>query len=260
MAFFGKVALVTGGASGMGRLSAQRLAQEGAKVAALDVNESGLAETAALNSNITTYRCDISNPEDVNAVVKKVTEELGPIDRLTHCAAIMPLQSLSAMPAEKIVQISRINYEGTVYITKAILPDMVARNKGDIILFGSIAGDVPLPFAGAYCASKGAVNAIARQLITENLKNDVRIALVCPPPVNTPLLDANRTGMKFDFESAKKRKLVVEPEVILECVEESLDKGKQVIYPSWVAKAFVLYFRLFPGMYMRETLKNSKPM
>ena len=84
MAFHGKVALVTGGASGMGRISALRLAASGAQVAILDMNEAALAETAARFPNIRALRCNVADQEQVQACVAAVERDLGAIDRLTH--------------------------------------------------------------------------------------------------------------------------------------------------------------------------------
>lgn len=258
MAFHGKVALITGAASGMGRMSALRLANQGAKVAAVDLNEEALQAVAKENKNITPFTCDISDYESVKSVIADVQEKLGPIDRVTHAAAIMPLALLKDMPVEKMVQLMRINYEGTLFITKTILPDMLERNTGDMISFGSIAGDVPLPLAGSYCATKAATNAYMKQLIKENQKSNVRFLLVCPPPVNTPLLDAKNTGVHMDFEKAKKQGMVVEPEFILDSIEQGLEKGKQFIYPGLAAKIPVLIYKLLPEIFWKLSLNSAK--
>lgn len=258
MAFHGKVALVTGASSGMGKQSALRLVRMGAKVAAVDINEQGLEELSKEHRNITPFPCDISNSIEVEKLIEKVEKDLGPIDRLTHAAAVMPLAMLSDQPAEKIVQINRINYEGTVFLTQAVISRMAQRKKGDVILFGSIAGDSPLPFAGAYCASKAAVNAYAKQLIIENKGNPLRIMLVCPPPVNTPLLDQRNTGIAMDFRKKERKWMVVEPYFVLEKIEQAIEEGEQILYPGLLAKTFLWYYRLAPRHYMKTTMENSK--
>lgn len=253
----GKVALVTGAASGMGRLTVLRLAQRGATVAALDVNKEGLAETQALSQNISPFVCDIGDYNSVKQTVNTVREQLGSIDRLVHCAAVMPMSLISKTPIEKTLLIMKINFEGTVYILDAVLPEMVNRNEGEIIVFGSVAGDIQMPYGGAYCASKSALNAFVKQLIMENKTNAVKIMLVCPPAVNTPLLSQAQTGMHYDFDKQKRQKLVVEPDVVLDKVDRAFARNKKIVYPTWVAK-FVLWFsRLMPLTFMNQTFKSA---
>ena len=149
MAFHGQVAVVTGGGSGMGREAALQLARNGATVAIVDMNENGMAETAAEQAGITAYRCDVSKLGDVEAVVARIESELGPIDRLTHCAAIMPARKLTESNPNDINTMMAINYGGTVNMVQTIMPGMMERGRGDIIMFGSMAGDIPALTLGA---------------------------------------------------------------------------------------------------------------
>ena len=119
-----KVALVTGAASGMGRISVRRLTDAGIRVAALDVNEAGLEEVRQSSNLVKTFACNIASSEEVINAVEEVQAELGPIDRLTHAGAIMPLNPISKMSAADINNMMRINYEGTVNMVKAVLPSM----------------------------------------------------------------------------------------------------------------------------------------
>ena len=150
----GKVALVTGGASGMGRIIALRLASRGAKVAIFDVNEEGLAETVSLATGVSSYRCDISRIEDVEAKVAQVVVALGPVDHLVHAAALMPSHQLVNETHESMERLFRINYFGTTYLIKSVLSSMMERKSGRIIVFGSVAGHAMVPHMGAYCATK----------------------------------------------------------------------------------------------------------
>jgi NADP-dependent 3-hydroxy acid dehydrogenase YdfG len=180
MAFHGRVALVTGAASGMGRIEARRLEKIGAQVAALDLNEAGLEETAEGWAGIHPYCCDVADAAAVKEVVAGVENDLGSIDRVTHAAAIMPTSRLVDADPEWIKRLMRVNYEGTVNVTMATLPAMLRRGSGDLIIYGSLAGHVLAPHLGAYSASKAAVNAFAEILIRENAGSGVRILLVCP--------------------------------------------------------------------------------
>ena len=173
----------------MGQIIARRLAAKGAKVAIFDVNDEALAATAAEVENITAFRCDISSLEEVNAKVAEVMAGLGPVDLLVHAAALMPSHKLIDHTHEGMEKLFRINYFGTTYMVRAVLPGMLARSSGRIIAFGSIAGIALIPKMGAYCATKAAVNAYMEVLQNEIRSSGVRAHLVCPPAVNTTLID-----------------------------------------------------------------------
>ncbi|MEZ4269366.1 MAG: SDR family oxidoreductase [Myxococcota bacterium] len=240
MAFRGKVALVTGAASGMGRIAARRLAMEGAKVALVDLNAEGLEETAASRPGMESYVCDVGDPEAVAEVVARVRSELGTIDRVTHAAGIMPTAPVMEMPLDRIHNLMRVNYGGTVNVAKATLPAMLERRSGDFIVFGSLAGHVLAPHFGPYSATKAAVNALTEILIEENRGSGVRILLVCPPMVNTPLLQqatesSNPRSMQLGIEQGR----AASPVAIIDAIEDALEKGREILFPSTEAK--VLY-------------------
>ena len=129
MAYTGRVALVTGGGSGMGRVAAQNCARAGAAVAILDLNEQGMAETAREFPGIRTYTVDITDAERVTRVVDQVEAELGPIDRLYNAAGIMPFGKLLDMDASLSKKIMDINYGGLVNITQAATSAQRERRK-----------------------------------------------------------------------------------------------------------------------------------
>lgn len=259
MAFGGKVALVTGGASGIGRETALLLARRGAHVAILDVNEGALAETAATSGNIAAFECDVSDLSQVRSVVAEVERTLGPIDRLVHCAAIMPGQSLRDMSAETILKVMSVNYGGTVNMTKTLLPMMEKRGHGEIILYGSMAGDVLTHNLGAYCATKAATNAFAEVLVHENRGSPVRILLVCPPMVDTPLLEqAMEAGPESLKASRRTRSHMVSPSQIIEAAEAAIEQGRWVVRPCGAA-FMVRLRRFFPGLLWRMMAKANAP-
>lgn len=250
MAFHGRVALVTGAASGMGRISARRLAEGGARVACVDLSEAGLAETVAHRPDLMkAYAADVSDRARVEETVRRVEDELGPIDRVTHAAGIMPTAPVLDMSPDAIVRLMRVNYEGTVYVTKATLPAMKARRSGDLILFGSLAGHVLVTHFGAYCASKAAVNALAEILIHENRGSGVRIMLVCPPMTNTPLIQQAVNGSNpRSVQIGIEQKRMADPEMIVDEIEKGIERGTEILYPSTEAKVLLGLRRLSPGL------------
>jgi NAD(P)-dependent dehydrogenase (short-subunit alcohol dehydrogenase family) len=243
MAFHGKVALVTGAASGMGRLAARRLAAGGAQVAALDVNETGLRETRGDDERIRTYPADVTDARAVAEVVRRVESELGPIDRVMNAAAIMPTERLTNQDADLVNRIMAINYGGTVNVTYAVLPGMLRRRRGDLVNFASVAGWMPALHFGAYNASKFAVVGFTEVLQHENRGSGVRFACVCPPPVATPLLDQAKSQPKVLTTLPP-----IAPETVLDAIERDLERGRLMVYPDRNAAATVWLRRHFPRL------------
>jgi NAD(P)-dependent dehydrogenase (short-subunit alcohol dehydrogenase family) len=237
VAFHGKVALVTGGASGMGRLSARRLAAAGAQVAILDVNEAGLRETKGDVAGIHVFPVDVTDARAVTAAVRRIESELGPIDRVMNAAAIMPTDLLVNQDADLVNRIMAINYGGTVNAALAVLPGMLARGCGDLVNFASVAGWLPTLHFGAYNASKFAVVAFTEVLYHENRGRGVRFACVCPPPVATPLLDQAKSQPKILAELPP-----IAPERVLDAIERDLERGRLMVYPDRNA-SFVVWAR-----------------
>jgi len=254
----GKVALVTGGASGMGQIIARRLADQGAKVAIFDVNEQGLQDTAAEAENIHGFRCDISSLEDVEAKVAEVDALLGPIDLLVHAAALMPSHLLAEHTHEGMERLFRINYFGTTYMVRAVLPSMQQRGSGRIVIFGSIAGIAVVPKMGAYCATKAAVNVYTEVLQNEIRDSGVRAHLVCPPAVNTPLVDQTlATDSPGSIRQSKETGRLADPEKIIDAIEKGIRKDKDIIYPA-EAKLLYLWRALFPGLWWKTLMNFEK--
>ena len=243
MSFAGQVVFITGGGSGMGRLAAQRMADAGAKVAAVDINEAGLTETAEGREDIHTWRLDVTDNQAVLGTVKEVEDRLGPIDRVYNAAAIMPTGLLMEQDTETILRIMEIDYNGVVHVAKAVLPGMLERGRGDLINFASIAGWGPTLHFGAYNAAKFAVVAFSEVLHHENRDKGVRIIAVCPPPVATPLLEQATSKPKV-LEVGKP----IPPGLVLDAIERDLAKGKPFCFPNGQTKLAQVMRRLFPGL------------
>ncbi len=246
-----EVALVTGGASGMGRLAALNLAKNGAKVAIIDTDDDKLAATAAEHEGISAFKCDVSDLSAVRDLVAQVESELGPIDRLMHCAAIMPGDSIRGQSAELTNKQMTINYGGTVNMVKTVMEPMEARGRGQIAAFGSMAGTVLTHGLGGYSATKAATNTWMEVLAEEMRHSPVHYLLVCPPMVNTPLVDQAVEKGPGSIKGAIADKRMSEPEDIVEAVEAAFAKGKSPknwqICPREAGK-MMLFRRLAPGL------------
>ena len=244
MAFNGKIALITGAGSGMGQLAAWRLADAGIKVAAFDISEKGLAKTAEGKPNIRTYVVDVTSTESVNAAVAQVEKELGPIDRVINAAAIMPFGKLLDQPTEQIHRLMAINFGGLVNVSKATLPAMLKRGKGDFISFSSMLGQMPTLMTGAYAATKFAVSCYTEVLYHENRNKGVRFICVCPPAVKTPLL---QQAIDTVWPKILDENPPIKPEEVLDAVEVSLEKGDFWCMPGKGTRLGYIMRRLLPG-------------
>jgi NAD(P)-dependent dehydrogenase (short-subunit alcohol dehydrogenase family) len=252
MSFQGKTVLITGAGSGMGRLAARNMAAAGAKVAALDVNEAGLAETAEGHDSIRSFVVDVTDAAHTAEVVRETESEIGPIARVYNAAAIMPLGKLLDQDTALIRKIMDINYGGVVNIAKATLPPMLERGSGDMIIFASMAGWLPTIYMGAYNASKFAVVAFAEVLYHENQGRGVRFACVCPPPVNTPLLAQGRDTVwpKLLDEAPP-----IEPQEVLDSIDRTLADGSFWVFPGKGTKAGWFVRRFAPGLLWKRIHK-----
>lgn len=228
-----KVVLITGGASGMGRVMALRLSRAGAKVAIVDRSEAALAVTAQQAPGIHTFACDVSDARAIEAVAQQVEQEIGAIYRLAVSAGIMPAACVADMPIETFAKVMRVNYEGLVSTVKAVLPGMQRRGRGQIVLFGSLAGVVFSKNFAAYGASKAAVNAFGEVLAHELAGSGIQVLTVRPAGVATPLIkQATGAGGLAGLRKQAKSGRMATPDQIIDAVEAGLAKGRYVVYPT----------------------------
>ncbi len=181
----GPVAVVTGGASGIGLATCERLAKEGFAVAALDLQPSGAVGIAAL-----TLVCDVTDEADVSAAMAMVSDRLGEIDVLVNNAGITGSRQATRChetPVEEWDKVFAVNVRGPFLCSRAVLPRMVARGSGHIITIASVAGLVAFPGRCAYTASKGAALMLTRSIAVDYAAAGIRANAVCPGMVYTPM-------------------------------------------------------------------------
>ncbi len=228
MTFRGQVALVTGAASGMGRLAATRLAAAGTDVVALDVDEDGLARTARHAPMVHPVACDVADAEAVVEAVGEAVERFGPLDRVVSAAAIARSGRLVRQAPTEVARILAVDLQGSVNVLLATVPAMVERGSGDVVQFASLAGWLPSLGIGAYSAAKAGVASFTETLWRENRDCGVRFVCVCPPVVDTPLLDTIGDDAPLGLTRAPR----LAPEVVLDAVDDALDDGRFWCFPG----------------------------
>lgn len=181
--FAGRVALVTGAASGIGYATAARLADEGAQVASFDLGDTVPPGVLAVTGDVT------QSPEIV-AAVARVEEELGPLDILV-CSAGIPGRSLRTVEVtdEEWRRVMAIDADGVFFCNRAVIPRMSERGYGRIVNVASIAGKEGNPMAAAYSSAKAAVIAMTKAIGKDVASSGILVNCIAPAVIETPILD-----------------------------------------------------------------------
>lgn len=194
MDFTAKVAVVTGGASGMGAAIVRELSSRGAKVVIVDRNDE-LAREVANGINATSPIIgDVSESGFCDSAIKLVVQTYSRIDVLINCAGIIVRADAVDTSDEDWQRILNVNINGVFYMSRAAVRQMKQQGHGTIVNFGSIWGDVGATGVVAYCATKGAVHQITRAMALDHVDDGIRINAVAPGEVNTPMLAYGRSS------------------------------------------------------------------
>lgn len=185
----GKVALVTGAASGIGRAIALRLAEEGARVAVTDLDESAARRVAGEARGVAfALGLDVADEPSIAAAVQETATALGPIEVLINNAGWDKVEPFVDSAVATWDRLLAINLKGPLLCTRAVLPGMIARGGGRIVSIGSDAGRVGSSGEAVYSAAKGGVIAFSKALAREVARHGITVNVVCPGPTDTPLL------------------------------------------------------------------------
>ena len=249
--------LVTGASSGIGRGLTLRMAGEGARLAVVARREAALEEVAAgvreAGGEALVLPCDVSDREQVEVAAARALEIFGGIDLLVNNAGYGHHRTFLEWDLDDMERLMRVNYFGTLYFTKVLLPQMVERREGWIVFVSSVAGKIASPEEAAYAASKFAMVGLASALSIEVEDAGVHVLTVCPGVIRTPF---------FDDEAIERmppvsRRQFVEPELLVDAIVSALARGKrELTFPRWIASGYIAQV-LAPGFLRRQVRRNT---
>ncbi|HOS87990.1 MAG TPA: SDR family oxidoreductase [Candidatus Pacearchaeota archaeon] len=186
-----KIAIITGAGSGIGRSIALAFVREGAKVVVADWSEAGGTETVELikqeNGEALFVKTDVSKTVDVDNMAKICLDKFGRIDILVNNAGIFRTYNFHETPEEDWDKIININLKGIFLCSKRVIPEMLKQGRGKIINMASIAGLVGFEQSGAYCASKGGIIAMTKEMALEYACQKINVNCVAPGVIQTAM-------------------------------------------------------------------------
>lgn len=188
--FKGRVAVVTGGAQGIGGAVAARLAASNARVALWDLDAERAQHHASTIGNASAVACDVADWQSVRDALTTTEADVGPVAVLVHSAGVAGMNApVADYPVETFAEIVAINLNGTFHVNKAVVPGMRARGYGRIVNIASVAGKEGNPNASAYSASKAGVIGLTKSLAKELADMDIAVNCVTPAAARTRIFD-----------------------------------------------------------------------
>lgn len=251
MQWHGAVVAVTGASRGIGEAVARAVTRRGARVGLMARSEDALARLLDdLNGRGVAVTVDVTDPHQVTAAIDRITDTLGPIDVLVNNAGVGAYGPVATTDLETFERLMRVNYLGTVYATKAVLPAMLSRSSGVVVTVASVAGRMAAPLEAAYSASKFAVVGFSEALAAEVAPRGVRVALVNPGPVATGFFEAR--GHPY----ARRFPRPISAEAVAAAVVSAVERGRhEVFVPRWLGRALVVK-TLLPAVYRRGVARD----
>ncbi len=249
----GAVTVITGASRGIGRTTAELFHGKGAKVGLIARSERELAEVAEAlgGERVAVAAADVTDRAAVEAAIAALVAALGPVDVLVNNAGIGAYASVMEEDPDTFERLMRVNYLGSVYPTRAVLPSMAERRTGSIVMVSSIAGRVGPPFEAAYAGSKFAVCGFAEALAGEVQSFGIRVSLVNPGPVTTHFTEAR--GVPFQREHPRP----LDPAVVARAIEKAVVKGTyEQILPRWL-NVGAMTRAVLPGPFLKGMLKST---
>ncbi len=255
----GRVAVITGAASGIGRETAIELARHGCTVALVDIKEDKLAEVLEEVRKYapasTAEVCDVSDEAQVKQTVQAVDERHGRIDILVNNAGIMIVKFFDEMSEGEFDRQMCVDFYGAVYLIKAVVPIMQRAGKGVIINVTSSGSKLVVPGATAYAASKAALNAFSESLYFELKDKGIHVGVVLPGGTRTGLFD-NAVNKLGEYYGSQGR---MSPAKVARSIREAIEKERFETVTPFSDKVYIGFHGALPGLFRKFVLLRLRP-
>ena len=244
-----KVVVVTGAGSGIGRALVAELLARGAAIAAVDLSEEGLEETAKLHGNppeLSLHVANIADRERVEALPDEILAQHGAVDILINNAGIIqPFVPFAELDFEVIDRVLQVNLYGVIYMTRAFLPHLMEREEAHLINVSSMGGFMPFPGQTMYGASKAAVKLLTEGLYAELMETCVDVSVVFPGAVATNITTNSGAGGHVPEDAARD-------------IVDGIEKGRLHIFVGKDSKLLNMASRIAPQKSVRFIQKQMK--
>lgn len=265
-----KVIVVTGAGGGIGSELVREILSRGANVSAVDLRDESLNKLRdsideKFSGKLTIHALNISNRKAVEKLPEMITKEQGRVDGLINCAGIIqPFVKINDLDYDVIERVMNVNFYGTLYMTKAFLPDLLKRDEAHIVNVSSMGGFLPVPGQSIYGASKAAVKLMTEGLYAELLNTSVHVSVVFPGATNTDITKNSDVGNKAPSateDDAKKMNIkMLSPDKAAKIIIDGVEKNKPQIFTGNDSRLMNTLYRFNPVYATKLIAKQMKSL
>lgn len=246
-----KIIVVTGAGNGIGRELVLGLLSRGARVAAVDINQEALHQTVALSGNkkhrLTTHVMNIADQGAVEKLPAQVVAQHGGVDGIINNAGIIqPFVTVGDLGYEVIERVMNVNFYGMLYMTKAFLPNLLARPEAHIANISSMGGFFPFPGQAVYGASKAAVKLLTEGLSIELLNTNVHVSVVFPGSIGSNIISNSGVAMSPQMEKLQRVIRPLTPARAAKIIIDGVEKNRFQIFVGIDAAVMNTMYKLSP--------------
>lgn len=247
--------LITGAAGGLGRGLAVAFAGRGHDLVLVDIDRAALDQTAleakVAGASCRCYVVDVSDRDRVQELADRVVSEIGGIDMLVNNAGVLVVGDFVDTPIEEWDWLMGVNFWGYVYMIKAFLPGMIERGLGHVVNVSSIGGLMGCPIETTYAASKFAISGMTEALYNELRDKGVKVTLVCPSSVATPILStAHHFGYGEGYTQEIRRYWSMDQKKAIAEIVRGIEKGRFLVIAGKVGKIGYYSRRVSLSLYL----------